>query len=52
MLQSEECLKKERERVTHYLHSSSEPKLVEVGYYALCNYGYTYTFDEETIYIA
>ncbi|KAL0730531.1 hypothetical protein Bca4012_026624 [Brassica carinata] len=26
---SEECLKKKRERVTHYLHSSSEPKLVE-----------------------
>ncbi|CAB80750.1 putative cullin-like 1 protein [Arabidopsis thaliana] len=26
---SEECLKKERERVAHYLHSSSEPKLVE-----------------------
>lgn len=29
MLKSEECLKKERERVSHYLHSSSEPKLVE-----------------------
>ncbi|KAL0876809.1 hypothetical protein Bca101_026514 [Brassica carinata] len=29
MLKSEECLKKKRERVTHYLHSSSEPKLVE-----------------------
>ncbi|KAF2575300.1 hypothetical protein F2Q70_00000126, partial [Brassica cretica] len=29
MLKSEECLKKERERVAHYLHSSSEPKLVE-----------------------
>ncbi|CAH2071938.1 unnamed protein product [Thlaspi arvense] len=27
--ESEECLKKERERVAHYLHSSSEPKLVE-----------------------
>ncbi|TXG63496.1 hypothetical protein EZV62_010490 [Acer yangbiense] len=26
---SEECLKKERDRVSHYLHSSSEPKLVE-----------------------
>ncbi|KAK0582858.1 hypothetical protein LWI29_030427 [Acer saccharum] len=29
MLKSEECLKKERDRVSHYLHSSSEPKLVE-----------------------
>lgn len=29
MIKSEECLKKERDRVSHYLHSSSEPKLVE-----------------------
>ncbi|CAN8311054.1 unnamed protein product [Cochlearia groenlandica] len=29
MLKAEECLKKERERVTHYFHSSTEPKLVE-----------------------
>ncbi|KAK4847817.1 hypothetical protein QYF36_006218 [Acer negundo] len=29
MLKSEECLKKERDRVSHYLHSSSESKLVE-----------------------
>ncbi|GLU07428.1 hypothetical protein SLE2022_243880 [Rubroshorea leprosula] len=29
MLKSEECLRKERERVSHYLHSSSERKLVE-----------------------
>lgn len=29
MLKSEECLKKERDRVSHYLHSSSEPKLIE-----------------------
>lgn len=29
MLKSEECLRKERERVSNYLHSSSEPKLVE-----------------------
>ncbi|XP_022758046.1 cullin-1-like isoform X1 [Durio zibethinus] len=29
MLKSEECLKKERERVSHYLHSSSETKLSE-----------------------
>ncbi|KAI7982239.1 Cullin-1 [Camellia lanceoleosa] len=29
MLKAEECLKKERDRVSHYLHSSSEPKLVE-----------------------
>ncbi|TYJ21789.1 hypothetical protein E1A91_A08G085900v1 [Gossypium mustelinum] len=30
MLKSEECLKKERDRVSHYLHSSSETKLSEV----------------------
>lgn len=29
MLKAEECLKKERDRVAHYLHSSSEQKLVE-----------------------
>ncbi|KNA11180.1 hypothetical protein SOVF_137680 [Spinacia oleracea] len=29
MLKSEECLKKEKDRVAHYLHSSSEPKLLE-----------------------
>ncbi|KAF4349279.1 hypothetical protein F8388_007093 [Cannabis sativa] len=30
MLKAEECLKRERDRVSNYLHSSSEPKLVEV----------------------
>jgi hypothetical protein len=30
-MQAEECLKRERERVSHYLHSSSETKLVEVS---------------------
>ncbi|XP_006279064.2 putative cullin-like protein 2 [Capsella rubella] len=29
MLKCDEYLKKEKERVTHYLHSSTEPKLVE-----------------------
>ncbi|KAM6541004.1 hypothetical protein CsatB_005451 [Cannabis sativa] len=29
MLKAEECLKRERDRVSNYLHSSSEPKLVE-----------------------
>ncbi|RVW54547.1 Cullin-1 [Vitis vinifera] len=29
MLKAEECLKRERDRVSHYLHISSEPKLVE-----------------------
>ncbi|KAL6968463.1 Cullin-1 [Sarracenia purpurea var. burkii] len=29
MLKAEECLKKERDRVSHYLHSSTEQKLVE-----------------------
>ncbi|VVA89806.1 unnamed protein product [Arabis nemorensis] len=30
MLKSEECLKKERERATHYLHSKTEPKVIEI----------------------
>ncbi|KAK3441046.1 hypothetical protein EUGRSUZ_B01297 [Eucalyptus grandis] len=29
MLKAEECLKREKDRVSHYLHSSSEPKLLE-----------------------
>ncbi|KAL1318020.1 hypothetical protein HN51_070265 [Arachis hypogaea] len=29
MLKAEDCLRRERERVTHYLHSSTEQKLVE-----------------------
>ncbi|GLJ46218.1 hypothetical protein SUGI_0973740 [Cryptomeria japonica] len=29
MLKAEECLKREKERVAHYLHSSSEQKLLE-----------------------
>ncbi|KAL6971648.1 Cullin-1 [Sarracenia purpurea var. burkii] len=29
MLKAEECLKRENDRVSHYLHSSSEPKLLE-----------------------
>lgn len=29
MLKAEECLKREKERVSHYLHLSSEPKLLE-----------------------
>ncbi|XP_006303539.2 cullin-2 [Capsella rubella] len=29
MLKSEECLKKEKERVSHYLHVATEPKLIE-----------------------
>ena len=31
-LQAEECLKREKDRVAHYLHSSSEPKLLEVWF--------------------
>lgn len=31
MLKAEECLKREKERVAHYLHSSSEQKLLEVS---------------------
>ena len=31
-LQSEECLKKEKDRVDHYLHSNSEQKLLEVSF--------------------
>ncbi|KAG2267493.1 hypothetical protein Bca52824_062048 [Brassica carinata] len=30
MIKSEESLKKEKERVIHYLHSTTEPKLVEI----------------------
>jgi len=30
MIKAEECLKKEKERVGHYLHINSEPKLLEV----------------------
>ncbi|XP_073268046.1 cullin-1 isoform X2 [Populus alba] len=29
MLKAEECLMREKDRVSHYLHSSSEPKLLE-----------------------
>ncbi|XP_016700735.1 cullin-1 isoform X3 [Gossypium hirsutum] len=29
MLKAEECLKREKDRVSHYMHSSSEPKLLE-----------------------
>ncbi|CAH1441220.1 unnamed protein product [Lactuca virosa] len=29
MLKAEECLKREKDRVSHYLYSSSEPKLLE-----------------------
>ncbi|RXH97209.1 hypothetical protein DVH24_035877 [Malus domestica] len=29
MLKAEECLRRERDRVSHYLHPSSEQKLVE-----------------------
>ncbi|KAJ8766403.1 hypothetical protein K2173_022462 [Erythroxylum novogranatense] len=29
MLKAEECLKREKDRVSHYLHSTSEPKLLE-----------------------
>ncbi|GAB2228991.1 hypothetical protein Droror1_Dr00023125 [Drosera rotundifolia] len=29
LLKAEECLRREKERVSHYLHSSSEPKLLE-----------------------
>ncbi|KAK3441043.1 hypothetical protein EUGRSUZ_B01294 [Eucalyptus grandis] len=29
MLKAEECLNREKDRVSHYLHSSSEPKLLE-----------------------
>ncbi|CAN6183699.1 unnamed protein product [Urochloa humidicola] len=31
MLKAEECLQKEKERVTHYLHSSTEPRLMEAA---------------------
>ncbi|OEL38156.1 Cullin-1 [Dichanthelium oligosanthes] len=31
MLKAEECLQKEKERVAHYLHSSTEPRLIEAA---------------------
>ncbi|CAN1834125.1 CUL1 [Linum perenne] len=47
MLKSEECLKKERDRVAHYLHSSSEGKLVEkVQHELLVNFS-TQLLDKE-----
>jgi cullin 1 len=35
MLKAEECLKREKERVGHYLHASSEQKLLEVNNFLL-----------------
>ncbi|ONK78652.1 uncharacterized protein A4U43_C02F21040 [Asparagus officinalis] len=35
MLKAEECLKREKDRVSHYLHSSSEPKLLEKAQHEL-----------------
>jgi cullin 1 len=35
MLKAEECLKREKERVGHYLHASSEQKLLEVNNFIL-----------------
>eukprot|EP00262_Sarcandra_glabra_P016331 TRINITY_DN5291_c0_g1_i2.p1 TRINITY_DN5291_c0_g1~~TRINITY_DN5291_c0_g1_i2.p1 ORF type:complete len:743 (+),score=148.42 TRINITY_DN5291_c0_g1_i2:157-2385(+) len=35
MLKAEECLKREKDRVSHYLHSSSEQKLLEKVQYEL-----------------
>ncbi|XP_074358912.1 cullin-1-like [Apium graveolens] len=30
MLKAEECLRREKDRVCHYLHFTSEPKLLEI----------------------
>ncbi|KAK4282834.1 hypothetical protein QN277_014162 [Acacia crassicarpa] len=38
ILKADECLKREKERVAHYLHSSSEPKLLEVCSRCLVSY--------------
>ena len=38
MLKAEECLKLEKERVTNYLHSTTEPKLVEVYIRVFCEH--------------
>ncbi|KAI8568542.1 hypothetical protein RHMOL_Rhmol02G0208900 [Rhododendron molle] len=35
MLKVEQCLEKERDRVSHYLHSSSEQKLAEARFWEL-----------------
>jgi hypothetical protein len=39
-LQAEECLKREKERVGHYLHASSEQKLLEVSNLAVLEWMY------------
>ncbi|XP_043710562.1 cullin-1 [Telopea speciosissima] len=41
MLKAEECLKREKDRVSHYLHSSSEQKLLEVCDVELKQYQHT-----------
>ncbi|KAL4558821.1 hypothetical protein LXL04_037024 [Taraxacum kok-saghyz] len=37
MLKAEDCLRNEKERVSHYLHSSSEAKLLEVCHSNICS---------------
>ncbi|PPD99858.1 hypothetical protein GOBAR_DD03111 [Gossypium barbadense] len=47
MLKSEECLKCEKDRVSHYLHSSSEPKLLEKVQHELLSVWETRLLDKE-----
>jgi hypothetical protein len=43
-LQAEECLKREKERVGHYLHASSEQKLLEVSNPVVLEWMYKYVW--------
>lgn len=47
MLKAEECLKREKDRVSHYLHSSSEPKLLEKVQHELLSVNATQLLEKE-----
>ncbi|ONK61571.1 uncharacterized protein A4U43_C08F31360 [Asparagus officinalis] len=47
MLKAEECLKREKDRVAHYLHSSSEPKLLEKVQHELLSVYLTQLLEKE-----
>ncbi|XP_060668932.1 cullin-1 [Ziziphus jujuba] len=47
MLKAEECLRREKDRVSHYLHSSSEPKLLEKAQHELLSVYATQFLEKE-----
>ncbi|KAG0470515.1 hypothetical protein HPP92_017215 [Vanilla planifolia] len=47
MLKAEECLRREKDRVSHYLHSSSEPKLLEKVQHELLSVNATQLLEKE-----